>query len=137
MQSLHRGEHTRLLIDATCNHSIEVVWQVVLCLQLHTTPAMSRDFGGFRQGLFFKLEQIIASHGAKLAYPTHVWLIVTHHCMTHPSHGVMLTWPCSLHDTSITWSHADLALLKFAFNQICCHMLWQADVSRTKQRCMN
>ena len=33
---------------------------------------MSRDFGGFRQGLFFKLEQIIASHGAKLAYPTHV-----------------------------------------------------------------
>lgn len=39
---------------------------------LHTTPAMSRDFGGFRQGLFFKLEQIIASHGAKLAYPTHV-----------------------------------------------------------------
>ncbi|KAL3136343.1 hypothetical protein ABBQ38_005605 [Trebouxia sp. C0009 RCD-2024] len=41
-------------------------------LLLHTTPAMSRDFGGFRQGLFFKLEQIIASHGAKLAYPTHV-----------------------------------------------------------------
>ena len=33
---------------------------------------MSRDFGGFRQGLFFKLEQIIASHGAKLAYPTQV-----------------------------------------------------------------
>lgn len=34
---------------------------------------MSRDFGGFRQGLFFKLEQIIAAHGAKLAYPTQVF----------------------------------------------------------------
>ena len=45
----------------------------MLCAsQLHTTPAMSRDFGGFRQGLFFKLEEIIASHGAKLAHPTQV-----------------------------------------------------------------
>ena len=42
------------------------------CLQLHTTPAKSREYGGFREGIFYAFEKVVKQHGAALAYPTHV-----------------------------------------------------------------
>ena len=45
-----------------------------LLVVVHTAPRATRDFGNFRQGLLFRMQKIIAAHGAALTHPTQVHL---------------------------------------------------------------
>ena len=43
-----------------------------LHMQMHTTPAVAREFGSFKQRALLALGKIIEEHGAKFAMPTQV-----------------------------------------------------------------
>lgn len=49
-------------------------------LQLHTTPAVAREFGSFKQRALLALGKIVEEHGAKFAMPTQVLLFLISAC---------------------------------------------------------